>query len=66
MRLFLASNIGGIKKENGKKNVVVNYTNSSDIEAFKNIGDEKLATCFSQQSKEAYNKIIGKSLDMMR
>ncbi len=35
-------------------------------EAFKNIGDEKLATCFSQQSKEAYNKIIGKSLDMMR
>ena len=34
-------------------------------EAFQNIGDEKLATCFSQQSKEAYGKIIGKSLDIM-
>ena len=33
--------------------------------ALENIGDEKLATCFSQQSKEAYNKIIGKSLDIM-
>ena len=33
--------------------------------ALENIGDEKLATCFSQRSKEAYNKIIGKSLDRM-
>ena len=33
--------------------------------ALENIGDEKLATCFSQQSKEAYSKTIGKSLDRM-
>lgn len=31
--------------------------------AFKSIGDEELAACFSQQSKEAYGKIIGRSLD---
>lgn len=31
-----------VKKENGKKNVVVNYTNSSDIEAFKNIGEKNV------------------------